>query len=177
MNIVILNGSPRKQGNTMCMINRFAKGLDKSHCLEIIRLEEMKLKGCSACYQCEESHACIEDDDAASIIEKLCKADFIIFASPVYWWGFSSQLKMIIDKFISNTSGLKGKKAALMLVGASETTDTQYRIIGEQFQCISVYLQWEVLFQRDISSGQEDSIAHQESILEDIENLAAMLID
>ncbi len=175
MNIVILNGSPRKDGNTMCMINCFAKGLGESHSLEVIRLEERNLKGCSACYQCESTHSCVEDDDAANIIEKLTKADFIIFASPVYWWGFSSQLKMIIDKLISNVSGLKGKKAALLLVGASEESDTQYRIIGEQFQCISVYMQWEVQFQRNVSSGNGDSIVNNTAFLEDLENLAIML--
>ncbi len=172
MNIIILNGSPRKDGNTIHMINRFVEGLDKSHKIAVINLEEKKLKGCSACYECSKTHSCVEGDDAAKIISYLVKADLIVFASPVYWWGVSSQLKMIIDKFISNVEGLKNKKAGLMLVGASELSDTQYRLIGEQFQCISVYLKWNVLFQKEISSGNGDSIEEEIEFLSEITEIA-----
>ncbi len=173
MNIIILNGSPRKDGNTMHMINHFVNGLNKEHCIAVINLEEKKLKGCSACYECSKTHSCVEPDDAASIISHLVKADLIVFASPVYWWGVTSQLKMIIDKFVSNTEGLKNKKVGIMLVGASEEADTQYRLIGEQFQCMAVYLKWDVLFQREISSGSGDSINEKAEFLSEIEELAS----
>ncbi len=175
MNIVVLNGSPRPMGNTRCMINRFVKGLNTAYSTDIITLSDKNIQGCIACFECAQTHICSQGDDTQSIIDTLIKADVIIFASPVYWWGLSSHLKLLIDKFICNVEGLSQKKVGLLLVGASETSNTQYRIIGEQFSCISVYLKWDVMFQRTVSSGTDDSISDNEAFLSELESLASML--
>ncbi len=66
----------------------------------------------------------------------------IIFATPVYWWGMSAQLKLIIDKCYCMDLHLKNKKVGVLVVGADSVDSIQYELIHKQFQCMADYLSW-----------------------------------
>ena len=79
---------------------------------------------------------CIRDrDDTNPTIDKITAADVILFATPVYWWGMSAQLKLIIDKCYCRGLQLKNKKVGTIVVGGSPVDSIQYELIDKQFDC------------------------------------------
>lgn len=149
MKALLLNGSPRK-GNTCAALEALKRGFANIEDLEIkeINADDAGVSPCIACESCKPSGSCVFDDDTNDVIEAVMEADILVFASPVYWWGLTAQLKTIIDKFYCNIEGLKAKKkkVGLLLVGEAEQDNPQYRIIREQMECISDYLGWEMAF-------------------------------
>lgn len=110
MKIVIINGSARK-GNTLTAIQAFCKGLSREHSVEIIQADQLHIAPCKGCDHCQCIKGCVDQDDTNPTIDKIVAADFILFASPVYWWGISAQLKQVIDKCYSKGQLLKHKKS------------------------------------------------------------------
>ncbi|MDD2320528.1 MAG: flavodoxin family protein [Geobacteraceae bacterium] len=99
--IIIFEGSPRKNGNSSLLARQVAAGA-KQHGAEVesFYLHGMDIRPCSACDACQASLAtdCIIEDDLQSLYPRLRSADALVFASPVYWFSFSAQLKLLIDR-------------------------------------------------------------------------------
>lgn len=125
MKIVILTGSPRKNGNSARMVSSFAEEARRFGSeVEVFDTAFMKIDGCRHCENCyKKGRPCIFEDDFNGIAEAVEKADGIVFASPLYWSGFSAQLKTCIDRFFCfyNGKGISGKKYALL--GSCQDTD------------------------------------------------------
>jgi multimeric flavodoxin WrbA len=99
-NILILKGSPRERGNSAILANRAAEGARAAGAqVESIYLHGLDIRPCDACDLCLEQGACVIEDDMQQIYPKLAAADAIILASPVYWFTFSAQLKLCIDRW------------------------------------------------------------------------------
>ena len=157
MNIVILNGSPRKQGNTHHALATIAQGItdNTSNIIEMIDVTRLNIAGCTACDACLGNGGnCVHPDDSKSVIDKISAADMLIFGSPVYWWGVSTQLKAVIDKFYSKSEELKTqkKKFAVVAVGQDSVPAKQYTLIHDQFDCIGDFLKWEKVFELSFSA-------------------------
>lgn len=148
MKIVIVNGSARK-GNTLTAINAFMEGAKDKHEIEVIQPDKLNIDFCKGCGACECHKGCIDKDDTNPTIDKIIAADLVVFASPVYWWGLSAQLKLIIDKCYCRGAQIKGKKTGVIVVGGSPIEAKQYSIIKEQFDCIESYLDWDMLFYKN----------------------------
>ena len=171
MHILILNGSPRMKGNTRTGLLAVSEAMKEKYLeakVEFLDVTKHKLSGCTNCDGCKRNGGkCVMPDESAEIIEKLYKADYIVFGTPVYWWGMSAQLKMVIDKMYSKSEEFhkQRKNIGLLTVGAAELEDPQYRIIREQMKCICDFLGWDLSFSYSISayeanelSGREDEI-------------------
>ncbi|MDD3154159.1 MAG: flavodoxin family protein [Victivallaceae bacterium] len=163
MKILLINGSPRKQGNTVHALNAIAEGAQKhGHQLEFVNVCALSLKGCINCDCCKHNGGiCVLADDGAAFMEKVSQADCLIFGSPVYWWGVSGQLKLALDKFYSKDEQFhkKHKKLAVVAVGAAELDDPEYRLVADQFRCIADFLGWEFLFAEAISAAAVNDLA------------------
>ena len=97
--ILVLAGSPRKNGNSDMLCEQFAVGAQSAgHEVEKIYVSEQKIGYCKACYFCEKTNKCFQDDDMTEIIEKLIDADVIVLATPTYYYSMSAQLKTLIDR-------------------------------------------------------------------------------
>ena len=98
--ILILEGSPRKNGNTGILSGQFAKGAEQAGgCVEKIRVAEKKVSGCLGCGACEKNGgACIQKDDMEEIRAKMLAADSIVLASPIYFYSMTAQMKAVIDR-------------------------------------------------------------------------------
>jgi multimeric flavodoxin WrbA len=130
MNIITILGSPRKKGNTAKLLSMFEDKIQKRHNFERINITEYKVNGCIGCYKCKETNiepGCVQKDDALSIFEKMIQADAIVYASPLFCWSFTSQIKPLIDRHFCLVSGegtpdynslICGKKAALLVTCA-----------------------------------------------------------
>lgn len=131
MNILTLQGSPRKKGNTAKVLSWVEEALiAMDHDVESIFLNTKNLKGCLACGKCKETPdrvGCIQKDDIPEILERMTRAEALIFASPLYFWGVSAQLKTVIDRTYSlyvdyhqpgHASLVDGQRQALLVTGA-----------------------------------------------------------
>lgn len=104
--ILILNGSPRRDGNTTALIEWFAEGARSGHAdVEVVNTAflEYKSTGCLSCRACQdiEPYECAIDDDARPVLARMTKADVIVMATPLYFFGPSAQLKCIADRMFS----------------------------------------------------------------------------
>ncbi len=149
--ILILNGSPKKNGNTAKLVEWFAKGARQNRGkVEIIRAASLKFKanGCASCRACQKlnEYECVINDGVKKVLKKMAKADAIVFATPLYFYGPSAQLKLIIDRMFSlykwdNTtdtfeSPMKGKSMILLL---SAYEDIGLDIVKKSFKLIADY--------------------------------------
>lgn len=104
MKILVLNGSPRPNGNTKQMVTAFAEGaVSVGNEVTTIDVCRKNIKGCMACEYChgKGQGTCIQQDDMQEIYTLLREADMLVIASPIYYHGISGQLKCVIDRFYS----------------------------------------------------------------------------
>lgn len=167
MKILVLNGSPRK-GNSVAAINAFKEGAEKNHEVEVVETYKLNVDPCMACDVCGCQKGCVAKDDSNMIVDKMVAADMIVFASPVYWWGITAQLKLVIDKAYCKGAYLQGKKAGVIIIGGAATDNEQYKLIRGQFNCISEYLRWDILFHRDYSASAKDDLLKNPAALEEL---------
>lgn len=179
MKILILNGSPRMNGNTRTALKAIESGIDTSgNQVEFVDITKYKLSGCTGCNSCHTNvGTCIIKDDCIPLVEKICEADTVIFGSAVYWWGITAQLKMLIDKmYFKNTVLPKQKKnIGIIAVGADELSGEQYDLISRQFKCICEYLDWNLIIDEAISAAEIGDMAKQTGRMEELKEIGRKL--
>lgn len=100
-NIIVLSSSPRKDGNSEILCKEFIRGAEENgNRCELIRLNDMKFGFCQGCYACNNLGKCFQNDGMNELHEKILKADVLVFATPVYYYCMSAQLKTFIDRLI-----------------------------------------------------------------------------
>jgi multimeric flavodoxin WrbA len=100
--VVILKGSPREKGNSSTLADQAAAGAkDAGAQVESFYLHGMNIRGCDGCDDCRLTGVCVAGDDMQKLYPRLLAADAIVLASPIYWFTFSAQLKMCIDRWYS----------------------------------------------------------------------------
>lgn len=117
--IVVITGSPRKNGNSFAMTDAFIKAAEeKGHTITRFDAAMMNVGGCHACETCYKTgKACSFDDDFNIIAPAILEADAVVFTMPVYWYSIPAQIKGVIDKLFSLVVGGKdfaGKECALI---------------------------------------------------------------
>lgn len=102
--ILILNGSPRKNGNTSALIREFTKGAEESgNKVTTFFLDSMNINGCKGCF-CGGKNSdspCVQKDDMDKIYPIYKEADIVVLASPLYYWNFSGQIRMAFDRLFA----------------------------------------------------------------------------
>ncbi len=142
MKIVILNGSPTKGGNTDIQVKAFCDGAESvGHITEPLRVADMNIAPCIGCGYCKKNGFCVKKDDMSDIYKKVTSADAVVFASPVYWWGITAQLKAALDRLYALTGdGISDKKTALLMNGYDEDP---FEPSKAQFEIIFDHLHWQ----------------------------------
>jgi len=117
--IVVITGSPRKNGNSFAMTDAFIRAAEaKGHTVTRFDAAMKKVGGCRACETCFKSgKACSFDDDFNTIAPAILEADAVVFTTPVYWYSIPAQIKGVIDRLFSFVVGGKdiaGKECALI---------------------------------------------------------------
>jgi multimeric flavodoxin WrbA len=119
MKILGLVGSPRKKSNTDLLVDAILEGAaNNKHAVEKIYLYNHEIAPCVDCKACKKgSCQCVLRDDMQTLYPKLEEANVIVFATPLYWYGPSAKMKLLIDRlrpYIASKK-LKGKKAVLVV--------------------------------------------------------------
>ena len=142
-NIVVIVGSPRKNGNTELLADAFIEGARSAgNTVDKISVIGKKIGGCIGCNACcrDAEHRCIQHDDMEDCYRRLSAADAIVIATPIYFYGVSSQLKSLIDRLHNPIrNSFKVKKLGLLAVCADEKESvfdsvvTMYRSVLSYF--------------------------------------------
>jgi len=151
MRVVTILGGPRVDGNTDRILDWTERALrDWSHDVERINLGSLRVGGCKSCFACAESAdepGCILSDDGPDIFRKMTASDAVLFATPLYMWGFASQLKALLDRSICLVRGygapeyrsfVDGKPTAL-LVSCAGPIEGNAELIQQSFSRYADY--------------------------------------
>ena len=149
--ILIISGSPKKDGNTATLIKWFSQGARSRQArIEVVNAAFLKYKtnGCTACRACQKraEYECIIKDEASPVLAKMAAADMIVFATPLYFFSASAQTKLILDRMFSLykwdnetdkfTTPLKGKTMVLI---ASAYEDVGLDALAKPFKLTADY--------------------------------------
>lgn len=138
--VLILSGSPRKNGNSDILCDEFARGAaEAGHEVEKIRIAEKKIGYCHACYACRGTGICAIKDDMAEIMQKMIDCDVMVLASPVYFYSIDAQLKAVIDRSVARWTEVKDKEFYYIVTaadGEKEAADTTIACFRGYADCV-----------------------------------------
>lgn len=101
-NVIVISTSLRPESNSAALAREFARGAaDAGHNVEFVSLRNKKIAFCLGCMSCYESRRCVIDDDAIAIREQVYNADAVCFATPIYYYEMSGQMKTLLDRMNS----------------------------------------------------------------------------
>jgi len=136
MYALAINGSPREDGNTYCLLQEVLKPLDQSGWqTEIVQVGGQEIRGCMACYKCfenQDNHCSVNSDMFNSVMDKMLQAQAIIIGSPTYFTDVTAELKAVLDRSglvcQANKVPFRGKIGAAVVAvrraGATHVFDT-----------------------------------------------------
>lgn len=130
--VLIIEGSPRRNGNSQLLCDAFKNGAETAHHhVDLIRIQDKNINFCLACDACmRNGGTCIQKDDMAEILNLYQKADILVLATPVYFYGVSAQIKTFIDRTYPIWQNL-GEKDIYYIVSAGLGEDIIRRSLGD----------------------------------------------
>ncbi len=144
MKILVLTGSPHANGTTAVLTEQFIGGAaEAGH--EVTRFDCAKLNigGCLACDACGNDGECVQKDDMSKIVPALLEAELVVFVTPLYYFGMSSQLKRVIDRFYSvNTRLCNDAKSAMLIAACGDEDVRVLEPLVMQYRAMLDYLGW-----------------------------------
>ena len=100
MKITVLMGSSNRNGSTSILVNEFKRGAEEAgHSCEVIDVCHSNIHPSIGCVACGYEGSCVQKDDVETIRKKLLASDMAVFATPLYYYGMSAQLKTVVDRF------------------------------------------------------------------------------
>lgn len=166
MKVLALIGSPRKGSNTDILVDKVLEGCkEKGFTAEKLYLYDLNISACTDCRLCKsDNYECAIKDDMQQIYPSMVEADILIFGTPVYWYGPTGKMKLLIDRmclFIASKK-MQGKKGVLVV--PSEEGPKACKALLEMFRMSFDYLGMEFVnsilstaYERaEVSGNKED---------------------
>ncbi len=124
MKIVVLTGSPHKNGTSNTLVNEFIRGAEENgHIITRFDAPFLKIHPCIGCDHCGMDGPCIFNDDMSKILDAILDSDMVIFATPIYYFGFSAQIKSVIDRFYSKNGKIQSKHLKSAFIATAWNND------------------------------------------------------
>ena len=134
--VLILSGSPRKNGNSDILCDQFLRGAVQSgNEVEKIRVADKNIGFCKACYACQNTGICAIKDDMAEVLQNMIDADVIVLASPIYFYSVDAQLKALMDRTFARGLEMKNKEFYYIVTAG----DTRPEFAGTTIACFRGY--------------------------------------
>jgi multimeric flavodoxin WrbA len=144
MKILTILGSARKHGNTATVLAEFECLAARDHQVERINITDYRVNGCLGCNHCQkvfDEPGCAQKDDGPVLLARILDADLVVYASPLYAWSFTAQLKALFDRLFCLVkwdaqpvkSLIKDRRAAL-LVTCADAIENNADLIQVMFQ-------------------------------------------
>ena len=158
--VLVLSGSPRKGGNSDILCDEFIKGaLSAGNEVEKIRVAEKKIGYCLGCYYCKEHGGrCVLNDDMGDILQKIIDADVLVFATPVYFYSMSAQLKTLIDRTVARWTEIGNKELYYIMTSAEDEEDTMDATLASLHgfaMCVDGYDEKGILYGKGVTEKGE----------------------
>ncbi len=148
--IVILNGSPRKTGNTSTLVKAFIDGAESAgNTVTEFFLDSMEIHGCKGCFggHSSKEYPCVQKDDMDKIYPAIRTCDVVVLASPLYYWTMSGQIRTALDRLFALEEGdgnlLRGNGKASVLLMAAEGHGFDDAVL--YYDHLMEHLQWKNL--------------------------------
>ena len=145
MKIVILMGSPNQNGSTGILVQSFKKGAEEAgHTVESIDVCQADIHPCRGCVNCGYEGPCVQKDDVEQIRKKLLASDMVVFATPLYYYGMTAQMKTVVDRFCAYNSSLNSRrlKSALLTV-AWNSEDWTFEALEAHYKALVRYISFQ----------------------------------
>lgn len=145
MKILVIESSPHKHGSSNLLAAEFRRGAEEAgHDVTVFDAGHTKLNPCLGCGACGMSGPCVQKDDMTVLQEQLLDSDMAVFVTPLYYFGFSAQLKTVIDRFYSFNGQLteKGLKTAL-IVAAWDSNSWTMQDVKTHYETLCRYLNFQ----------------------------------
>ena len=144
MKIVIISGSPHRNGTSSHLVSEFVRGAEeKGH--EVVRFDAAfaDIHPCIACERCRRTDkGCVFQDDMQKLNPSLQEADCVVFATPIYYYGIGAQLKTVIDRFYANNESLQHNKKAVLLTTMADTEDDSVESLLVWYRHMVSFMDW-----------------------------------
>lgn len=143
MKILVITGSPRKNGNSNTLADNFIKGAqEEGH--TVVRLDSAfkNVHPCIACNKCGMNGQCVFKDDFEFVKSNIIDADAVVFATPMYYFGISAQIKAVIDRFYAINGQIHRPKKAVLLLTYADTSEKEAKPIISHYETLLNYLGW-----------------------------------
>ena len=171
MKVLIINGSPRIDGNTTTSINELIKVFDKNEIeTETIQIGNQNIRGCIACNSCQKNHKCVFNDSVNEVAKKFENADGLIIASPVYFASANGTLISFLDRlFYSSHFDKTMKVGASIAIGRRGGLSATFDELNKYFTISNMPI---------VSSNYWNSLHGREKkeVLEDEEGLQTLRV-
>ena len=144
-----MNGSPRANGNTRELIRRFTAGAEAAgHAVTCFDLQKLDIHGCLDC--CgggrDSEHPCVQRDGMEQIYPAYRRADVVVLASPMYYWGFSGQLKCAFDRLFAvaelNPDYANPVKECALIMAAEGDGEDNFAPVRAAYEGLTGHLGW-----------------------------------
>lgn len=120
MRILMLKGSPNIHGSSAVLAESFADGASEAgHDVRLVDVTHANIHPCLGCIRCGYEGPCAQKDGMKKLKADILKSDMLVFVTPLYYYGFSSQLKIVIDRFCAFNSSLHAKHMRSALIAAA----------------------------------------------------------
>ena len=146
MKIVVINSSPHSEerSTSRYLAQKFVEGATSAgHEIFIFDAANEETNPCQGCDQCGMDGACIFDDAIENkLMPQMLRADLLVLVTPLYYFGMSAQLKIIVDRFYSRTTRLSGKKS-MIIATAWNTADWTMEALQSHYETLVRYMSWQ----------------------------------
>lgn len=144
-NVLIIASSPRSNGNSDRLANAFREGAEKvGHIVSTMKICEMRINGCLGCEYCYEHNGeCCQNDDMQRIYKKLEDIDIIVFATPIYYQAFPSQLKAFVDRLYVTENRSFNIQGAVLLATYATPGIQMSELTVEYYKALINYHGWD----------------------------------
>lgn len=145
MKIVVLEGSPNTHGSSNMLADAFIQGAkEQGHSIEVFDLPKMNIHPCTGCIHCGYEGSCVQKDDVQQVRKSLLSSDMVVFVTPLYYYGMSAQLKMMIDRFCAFNSSLTSRHLKSALICAAwNSNDWTFDALEAHYDTLVRYLSFQ----------------------------------
>ena len=142
MKIIVLTGSYNQKGSTNMLADYFMRGArEAGHVVGMVDTTRLAVRPCFGCLRCGYNGQCVSNDDMEKVKGHILSADMIVFATPIYYYGMTAQLKTVLDRLCAISTPLQKKsmKSALISV-AWNPDDRGFEPLASQYRAIVQYM-------------------------------------
>ena len=143
--VTVITGSPHRRGTSFLLADEFIRGV-REQGAEVFRFDSAfrRVTACSGCDRCGlGASPCVYRDDMFELNPHLLESDLIVFCTPLYYYGFSAQLKLVIDRFYAINTQFHHGRLAVLLATAWNSQDWTFESLVSHYKTLCRYMDWE----------------------------------